>query len=150
MHGVVLSREIPYQGSSRSRAPDLWGLLRLTGKSYACSWDKDLMSPTSSSTCSRTGAAAPPEHLNATALALSMVTSQDVEKGPNPFESLLLQSFGSSTVWPCQCVLLTEDKAKNPKSHLENHGGPYLTCFGAAPGFGGISIGWVSADHGRR
>lgn len=79
-------------GSAGCVVPDRKGL--------SCSWDKDLVPPTRANTCSRTGAASAPEHLNATALALSRVTSQDIEKGPNPFESLLLQSFGSSTDSP--------------------------------------------------
>ena len=79
-------------GSVGCVVPDREGL--------SCSCDKDLVPPTSASTCSRTGAASAPDHLDATALALSRVSSQDIEKGPNPFESLLLQSFGSSTGSP--------------------------------------------------
>ena len=99
----LLDFKMPSGASVECVAPD--------EEEMSCSWDRNVEPSTGSSTCSRIEAAAPPKHLNATALALPRVTIQDTEKGPNPFESLLLQSFGSSNGSPASaCSSLRQDR----------------------------------------
>ena len=55
---------------------------------------------TSPSTCSMTRAVATPEKPDIAMSVLSRVVNRDAEKGPNPFEGLMLQSFGSDSGRP--------------------------------------------------